>query len=65
MKKAKRNLLYETTQWQDYRNLLISLYDGMKASGLTPRYLGKRITKKQIEEVKSKTESLVKKLNIK
>lgn len=62
MKKEERNLLYELTQWKAHRENLERIYSDFKESGLPPRYLGKRITKNQIQEVKCKIEFLTKKI---
>ena len=63
MKQAKRIILYELVQWIDYGKIIESTYNNLKASGLPLKYLGKTITKKQIEAVKNKIEALNKKLD--
>lgn len=63
MKKAKRILVYEINQYNDYLTTLQSTYSWHKASGLTPCYLGKPITRKQIESVKAKIKQLYKKFD--
>ena len=63
MKRAKRIILCELVQWIDYDKMIESTYNNLKASGLPLRYLGKTITKRHMQEVKSKIESLRKKLD--
>lgn len=63
MKQAKRIILYELVQWIDYGKMIESTYNNLKASGLPLKYLGKTITKKQIEAVKNKIAALNKKLD--
>lgn len=63
MEQTKRIILNELLQWQDYLRILERIYSDSKASRLPQTYLGKRITKKQIKEVKYKIEVLNKKFD--